>query len=402
MMGSEMGASIMNALIKPIERLSALVVSPLSNLKPGQIKTLDALTDPILDKVIQIDDDGLNAAATSNATIERKTFVLRCINYENDINYPGTLFCPYEHIFAYSTWSDIGIGVCLLLVCVGSLVVCLLGIVKLMQDLLAGRIAVLLRKIMDKRLPYPFGWLTDYLVMLFGCAVVMVIQSSSVFRSALTPLVGVGVVTLDRLYPLIVGSNVGTTFTGVLAALSSDSTKLTETLQMALSQTFYNFFGLLLFYPIPFLRRIPMNLAMKLGDTTAKYRWFALVYILVVFILLPAFLLAISFLPLPAMISILGVVIIFCIFVVVVNVLQRKCAKCLPEVLKTWNFLPIWMHSLQPYDHFMTRHLSKLACCRKCFQQQPENDENSVSGFIGEISEPPVARLIRLSHQTQV
>lgn len=53
-------------------------------------------------------------------------------------------------------------------------------------------------------------------------------ESSSVFRSALTPLVGVGIIPLERYYACVVGSNIGTTSTGVLAALASDPSQLQE------------------------------------------------------------------------------------------------------------------------------------------------------------------------------
>lgn len=39
-------------------------------------------------------------------------------------------------------------------------------------------------------LPYPFGWLSGYMAMVVGAAVTFVVQSSSVFTSAMTPLVG--------------------------------------------------------------------------------------------------------------------------------------------------------------------------------------------------------------------
>jgi hypothetical protein len=38
------------------------------------------------------------------------------------------------------------------------------------------------------------------------------------------------------------------------------------------------------------------------------------------------------------------------IFVIVVNVMQRKVPKHLPEKLKNWDFLPTPLHSLKPYD----------------------------------------------------
>lgn len=42
-----------------------------------------------------------------------------------------------------------------------------------------------------------------------GAALTLVIQSSSVFTSTLTPLVGIGIVSIERVFPLILGSNIG-------------------------------------------------------------------------------------------------------------------------------------------------------------------------------------------------
>lgn len=38
--------------------------------------------------------------------------------------------------------------------------------------------------------PFPFTWLAGYLAMLAGAGMTFVVQSSSVFTSAITPLVG--------------------------------------------------------------------------------------------------------------------------------------------------------------------------------------------------------------------
>ncbi|KAI1730318.1 na+/Pi-cotransporter domain-containing protein [Ditylenchus destructor] len=412
MLGAEMGASFMNALISlgqsgnrdqfrrafaaatmndvynflcyfailPIEvtfgimeSLSGILVGPLAHHTNGTFKTLSALTDPILNKIVYIDEDAINdAAASGNASnIPRDTFIFRCI----DLKTKETLvFCPYNHIFTYSLWSDATIGFVLLAASIIFLIGCLIGIVNLMQSLLAGHVAVLVRRLMDQQCPPPFTWLTDYIVMVVACLVVIVVQSSGVFRSALTPLCGIGVITLERLYPLLLGANVGTTFTGVLAALSADPTKLRETMQIALCQTIYNLLGIVLFYPIPQTRKIPINLAKKLGDTTAKYRWFALVYIFTVFLFMPAALLALSFLPYYIMVSVVCSFVAFMCIIITVNVLQKKYPNALPRVLRSWNFLPRYLHSLKPYDKFMCSICGIIPFCRRRFVQPVHND----------------------------
>jgi len=117
------------------------------------------------------------------------------------------------------------------------------------------------------------------------------------------------------------------------------------------------------------MRRIPINLAMKLGDKTAKYRWFAVVYIITVFFLMPAVLLGISFLPPPTVFIVIGALVIFFGVIILINVLQVKCPDILPRVLKNWDFLPLWLRSLKPYDAVMVRTLSRIPGCRNRFDR---------------------------------
>jgi len=42
------------------------------------------------------------------------------------------------------------------------------------------------------------------------------------------------------------------------------------------------------------MRNVPIRLAKKLGETTAKYRWFAIVYIIASFFLIPLIIFSIS------------------------------------------------------------------------------------------------------------
>jgi hypothetical protein len=79
--------------------------------------------------------------------------------------------------------------------------------------------------------------------------------------------------------------------TGLLAALVNDGT---EALQVALAHLFFNVFGILIWYPIPFMRQIPMHAARQLGKGTRAWKGFPLLYILLAFFGLPLLLLAVS------------------------------------------------------------------------------------------------------------
>ena len=64
---------------------------------------------------------------------------------------------------------------------------------------------------------------------------------------------------------------IGTTTTGIIAALASDAEHLQQTLQIALCHLFFNITGILLYYPIPVMRW-PIPVAKILGATVAEYR----------------------------------------------------------------------------------------------------------------------------------
>lgn len=210
----------------------------------------------------------------------------------------------------------------------------------------------------------------ECLLILHITGMTMIIQSSSVFTSTLTPLVGVGIVSMERMFPLTIGANIGTTVTGILAALAVSESQVNLTLQVALCHLFFNLSGTVLFYPIPFLRKIPIYLAKGLGNTTAQYRWFAIVYLVGMFFLLPAAFFALSQAGSVVFMAVGIPFLTVLVFVTLVNILQCKAPQCLPKQLRTWNFLPSWLHSLETYD----RVISKIMCMRCCRNQEHKDD----------------------------
>jgi solute carrier family 34 (sodium-dependent phosphate cotransporter) len=228
--------------------------------------------------------------------------------------------------------------------------------------------AVLIQKTINANIPY-VPWLTGYIAILVGAGATFVLQSSSVFTSALTPLVGMGVISVNRMYPLCLGSNLGTTTTAIIAALTASPQMLKYTMQISLCHFFFNLTGIALFYPLPFMRW-PLPLCKKLGKTTAEYRWFAFVYLILSFILIPAFVLGLSVADDKGYVLLgLGAPILAILFIVVIiNVIQNMWPKILPKFIQNWNFLPLWMRSLEPYDSLFGK------ACKCCIKTQ-DNDE---------------------------
>lgn len=113
----------------------------------------------------------------------------------------------YECGYLFANWGigDVWIGLILLVFSLFLLSTCLILLVKLLNSMMADKMAVVIRKALNADIPY-VPWLTGYLAMLIGAVITFLVQSSSVFTSTLTPLVGTGIFTLDRAYPLTLGS----------------------------------------------------------------------------------------------------------------------------------------------------------------------------------------------------
>ena len=158
----------------------------------------------------------------------------------------------------------------------------------------------------------------------------------------------------------------------------------TDSVQIALVHLLFNIIGIALFYPIPFMRW-PISLAQvtyymetfyviltclylqSLGDTTAKYRWFALVYLFGMFIVFPGIIF---------LLSLAGTIVIYVVFipiaallllVILVNLLQRRKPTLLPSTLQTWGFLPLLVRSLEPYDRLVISCLARYDIKKKVY-----------------------------------
>merc|ERR1711962_919683 len=84
------------------------------------------------------------------------------------------------------------------------------------------------------------------------------------------------------------------------------------------------------------------------------------------FFALPAAILGLSIIPGTETIPLYvvgGLFVIIVVSAIVVNLMQDKCPKYLPKILRTWDFLPLWMRSLEPLD---TGCMAVLKYCCIC------------------------------------
>uniref|UniRef100_A0A8D2H3J3 Sodium-dependent phosphate transport protein 2B n=1 Tax=Urocitellus parryii TaxID=9999 RepID=A0A8D2H3J3_UROPR len=224
-------------------------------------------------------------------------------------------------------------------------------IVKLLGSVLKGQVAVVIKKTINTDFPFPFDQLPSH-----------------PRRS------GHDLHRAEQAYLLTLGSNIGTTTTAILATLSSRGNTLKSSLQISLCHFFFNISGILLWYPIPFTR-LPIRLAKGLGNISAKYRWFAVFY-LIFFFLTPLTVFGLSLAGWPVLVGVGVPIILLLLLVVCLQLLQSCCPRVLPIKLHNWNFLPLWMHSLKPWDNLITLATSFCqqrccCCCRVCCLMPP-------------------------------
>ena len=234
----------------------------------------------------------------------------------------------------------------------------------------------------------PMAWLSGYAAMFAGMGITILVQSSSITTSALTPLVGVGVIKLERMYPTVLGANIGTTVTGVLAALAADGSALANTLSVAYAHLFFNLSGIVVWYTLWFLRPVPIALARGLGNTTARYRWFPLAYLAFAFFIIPTVFVILSVSSMVATTVVFVILVVGTLFVAVVNFLQDNKPHMLPGFLETWNFLPLCLRSLEPYDRMFC---ARMTCCSKKDEVVPEEAEHKEDVELGKLANAPKA-----------
>ncbi len=131
---------------------------------------------------------------------------------------------------------------------------------------------------------------SSYKSFFVGALLTAGVQSSSITTSLVVPLVATGKVSLKRSFPFIMGANLGTTITALLAAFF----KSDAAISIAIAHLLFNMLGVLIFMPIPFIRSIPVILAGRFGRLTMHHRIIGFAYIIVIFFLLPFTLIYIS------------------------------------------------------------------------------------------------------------
>ena len=183
----------------------------------GPIKKI---VSPLGNKIIVSNKDLITKVSDGEATCE-SYYPVKCIDdiasFENceagliacD---EDTSKCPIFFQANATKKDDMVSGWVMLVLSLFLLIFCLVLLVTLLRKMLLGA---------STRIIYKATSINEYLAMLIGCGVTILVQSSSITSSALVPLAGVGILKLEQMLPLVMGADIGTTITALLAAMVS-------------------------------------------------------------------------------------------------------------------------------------------------------------------------------------
>lgn len=174
-------------------------------------------------------------------------------------------------------------GPILLILGITLIFVALWAITRQMKAVMSGRIENAINGVLSKG--------AGLAAMFAGMVMTVAVQSSSITTSILVPLVAAGVLSLRNAFPVTLGANVGTTVTALLASVAADSS---DALVIALAHVTFNVLGILIFYPIPKLRGIPIAMAERTAEAAVRRKSLVAAYVIGFFIVVPVVILVVA------------------------------------------------------------------------------------------------------------
>ena len=193
---------------------------------------------------------------------------------------------PVIHFFKYLVIrlgaTNDAVHIILLVISIVLLFVSLYFIVKLMRSLVVKRTEIVLNNVIGKH-----AIAAIFVSIIFTT----IVQSSSITIALMIPLIAAGILTVETMFPLIMGANIGTTTTAILASFATGNI---AAITVAFVHFLFNMIGVCFIYPIKALRIIPIGLAKNLGNLAFKKRRYVFIYVLTLFFIIPGLLIFIS------------------------------------------------------------------------------------------------------------
>ena len=165
----------------------------------------------------------------------------------------------------------------------------LFAIVKLLQSLVLKKLESFFDSYLFRNAAIAF---------VVGFCLTVMVQSSSITTSLIVPLAGAGVLRLQQIFPFTIGANIGTTVTGLLAALAAASAvtvmpgeeipkEVVAGATVAFAHLLFNCAGAMIFLPFAPIRNLPILFAEWLAELCLKNRFIPIAFIVLGFYIIP-------------------------------------------------------------------------------------------------------------------
>lgn len=167
----------------------------------------------------------------------------------------------------------------------GSLLVAL-GLAFLLMIAFIRLLSLMFKGFLERQMYHRMSHLlvgTSWRALLSGLFLTILVQSSSLTTSLIVTAVASNRIPLGRAFWLIVGANIGTTLTALLASLGHGEAALT----IALTHVLFNLCGMCLLAPWKPIREGIVRMVSRLGRLHVQHRMLGFIAILLLFFVLP-------------------------------------------------------------------------------------------------------------------
>jgi solute carrier family 34 (sodium-dependent phosphate cotransporter) len=369
----------------------------------SQANFMAAILNPVTDAFFTLNSTAVDLLSSGNKNI--KEVALKCcqteivIVYNNNTNLinetNSSLFdnmtislysnetrclkeCTYWCMPMLKSFGEGGTGLFWIILSVVVLISSLFGIVKVLSLLIVGPVAKGVRRALNASLPGKFKWFTQVILFMVAFGLTIIVQSSNIITATLVPLCGMGIISLQKVFVMTLGSNIGTTVTGILTAFTQPPSSLKKAMQLGFVYTFFNTLGVLFWLPIPILR-FPKRLARKLGNIVFEYRWFLYFYVSLVYVIGPLIVFCLALIPKWIGLAIFGLpLVLLLISFIILLLIRSKFPQILPPYLMEFTWLPHWLRFVRPLDakiqkfHFCLNKKDRFSFNKSSnYQEQP-------------------------------
>ncbi len=371
-------AAILNPVTDAFFTLNSTAVDLLSSgnkdIKEVALKCCQTETILVYTNNTNLINETNSSSLFDNMTISLYSNETRCLKE-----------CTYWCMPMLKSFGEGGTGLFWIILSVVVLISSLFGIVKVLSLLIVGPVAKGVRRALNASLPGKFKWFTQVILFLVAFGLTIIVQSSNIITATLVPLCGMGIISLQKVFVMTLGSNIGTTVTGILTAFTQPPSSLKKAMQLGFVYTFFNTLGVLFWLPIPILR-FPKRLARKLGNIVFEYRWFLYFYVSIVYVIGPLIVFCLALIPKWIGLAIFGLpLVLLLISFIILLFIRAKFPQILPPYLMEFTWLPYWLRSLEPLD-------AKIQSFSFCFNKKGRVSFNKSSNYQ---EQPVISHLIR-------